>query len=304
MYRLAVLSLFFLLSCTASRRIIYYSVSTRPVYKIDPAPQKILLINIIDIPSKKYRDNKEELFISFVDSLMYWAADRIKILTGTPAEAIRGYTPTSGNTDSTVSAIITRRGATHAIVIYSFDIYFEQTHVDVTKDNSGTKNRTAYYDIVADIGFSFYSAHSLIKEMDVHQRHFHSSRSVISGVLAAGPNVVAKRNDAANIMLVTGQQYLRYFFPGEARRSRPLFTGKGFEAVGTAIVKNDYEAALTESLHIMNNPDKAKAAKGSYNCAVLFERKNQQEEALNYLRQSLSFYPLPEARLMLADLGE
>ena len=235
---------------------------------------------------------------------MNWAADRITFLTGTPAESIRGYTPTSGNTDSTVSAIIARRGATHAIVIHSFDIYFDQTHVEVTKDYSGTKNRTAYYDIVADIGFSFFSAHSLIKEMDVHQRHFHSSRSVVSGLLAAGTNVVAKRNDAANIMFATGQEYLRYFFPGEARRTRPLFTGKGFEMVDAAIMKDDYEAALTESLRFMNNPDKAKAAKGSYNCAVLFERKNQQKEALSYLRQSLSLYPLPEARSMLADLGE
>jgi tRNA splicing ligase len=194
--------------------------------------------------------------------------------------------------------------ASHAIVIRSFDVFFNQTHVDVVKNDQGNKNRTAYYDIVADIGYSFYSAGTLLKETDIHKSRFHSSRSVISGILAAGPNIVVKRDDAMRIMLENGHDYLNYFFPGEARRSRPLFTGKGFEAVNAAIIKADYEIALTESLRMINYPDKEKAAKACYNCAVLFERKNQPDETKAYLLQSLSLFSLWEARYMLNDLDQ
>jgi len=183
-------------------------------------------------------------------------------------------------------------------------VYFNQTNVEVTRDNNNKKDRTAYYDIVCDIQYSFYAKDSLIKEKKLGNRSFHSSRAVISGLLATGPNVVVQRKDAWNMVLDNGQLYLNYFFPGEARRSRSLFTGKGFETVQSAITKEDYEAALIESLRMIKDPNKEKAAKALYNCAVLFERKNQPEEALNYVQQSLAVYDLREARLLLNDLAQ
>ncbi|MBK6936729.1 MAG: tetratricopeptide repeat protein [Chitinophagaceae bacterium] len=127
---------------------------------------------------------------------------------------------------------------------------------------------------------------------------------MVSGLLAAGPNIVVQRNDAWKMIIDNAQLYLNYFFPGEVGRSRPLFTGKGFEAVSAAIAKDDYEAALTESLRMINDPKKEIAAKALYNCAVLFERKNQPEEALNYAKQSVDVYDLREARLLWNDLAQ
>jgi len=298
MFRLAALYILLLISCTAPNRIISYTARTVPVYKVDPPPQKILVLNVYDIAAKKYRDNKEELFISLSDELMNWASGKINEFSGIPSQVLKGYTKTAGNTDSTVYAIIKQQHATHAIVIDAFDISFIQTHVEVVKDYSGKKDRTAYYDIEADIGYSFYTEDSLFKKSAIHNSWYHSSRTVLSGLLAAGPNVVVQRDDARKIMLANGQQYLNYFFPGEVIRNRLLFTGKGFESVRAAINKNDYEAAMIESLRITNEPDKEKASKGFYNCAVLSERKNQIDEAKSYLRQSLSSFNLREARIM------
>lgn len=299
MYHLAICFLLLLVSCTAPKNIISYTSRTMPIYAVDPPPQKIILLNSYNVSAKKYRDNKEQLFLQLIDTMMYWAATRIQENAGIETELIRGYTPVTG--DSTIYRLIADHKATHAITVYNFDVSFNQTRVDVTKDNSGSKRREAYYDIVADIGYSFYAHDTLIKQRDLHQSRFHSSRSVASGLLAAGPNVVVQKDDAYRIVIESWQEYLHYFFPGEKNRSRPVFISKGFEAVGQALSRKDYEAALTESLRFIDDPDKTKAAKSCYNCAVFFERKNQPEEAKKYLRQSLSLATINEAKQMWYD---
>ena len=299
MHRLAIFFLLLLSSCTAPKNIISYTSRTIPIYSVDPPPKKIILLNNYDVASKKYRDNKEQLFLRLIDTMMYWAGKRINDNTGIETQVIRGYTLANG--DSTIYRLIADHKATHAISVSDFDVSFEQTRVDVTKDNSGSKSREAYYDIVADISYSLYAQGSLIRQRDLHQSRFHSSRSVASGLLAAGPNVVVQKDDAYRIAMEIWQQYLNYFFPGEKMRSRPVFINKGFEAVGQAISRQDYEAALTESLRFIGDPDKTKAAKACYNCAVFFDRKNQPEEAKKYLRQSLSFATLVEAKQMWYD---
>ena len=299
MHHLAICSLLLLVSCSAPKNIISYKSRTIPIYSVDPPPKKIILLNNYDVASKKYRDNKEQLFLRLIDTMMYWAGKRINDNTGIETQVIRGYTLANG--DSTIYRLIADHKATHAITVSDFDVSFEQTRVDVTKDNSGSKSREAYYDIVADISYSLYAQDSLIRRRDLHQSRFHSSRSVASGLLAAGPNVVVQKDDAYRIVMEIWQQYLNYFFPGEKMRSRPVFINKGFEAVGQSISRQDYEGALTESLRFIGDPDKTKAAKACYNCAVFFDRKNQPEEAKKYLRQSLSFATLVEAKQMWYD---
>ena len=299
MHHLAICFLLLLVSCTAPKNIISYKSRTIPIYSVDPPPKKIILLNNYDVASKKYRDNKEQLFLRLIDTMMYWAGKRINDNTGIETQVIRGYTLANG--DSTIYRLIADHKATHAITVSNFDVAFEQTKVDVTKDNSGSKSREAYYDIVADIGYSFYAHNSLIKQRDLHQSRFHSSRSVASGLLAAGPNIVVKKDDAYHIVMEIWQQYLNYFFPGEKMRSRPVFVNKGFEAVGKALSRQDYESALTESMRFIDDPDKIKAARSCYNCAVFFDRKNQPEEAKKYLRRSLSLASLVEAKQMWDD---
>lgn len=304
MYRLALLYMLFGVACTTPNRIIAFTAKTKPVYSIDPLPQKLLLLNTNDIVAKKYRDNKEELFISLTDNLMNWISQRVLEKEGIPAEVIKGYTSITGNTDSIIKTLLSKYNATHAIVLQSFDVYFEKTNVEVEKGSDGVKNRTASYDIVTDIGYSLYSTSALLKMMTVNRKKFHSSRAVVSGLLAAGPSVVLHREDARDMSIENAQQYLNNFFSGEAKRQRPVFTGKGFEAVNAAIAKFDYDGALTESLRFINDADKEKAAKACYNCAVFFEQKNQPEEAIKYLRQSLSLFNLQEARWMLTSIVE
>ena len=120
MYRFAPCIFLFFISCTAPTRLISYTSRTLPIYAVDPPPQKIVLLNIYNIAEKKYRDNKEELFLQLIDTMMHWAATRIHDNAAIQTEVIRGYTAIVGNKDSVLSAIITAHNATHAIAVKSF----------------------------------------------------------------------------------------------------------------------------------------------------------------------------------------
>jgi len=112
MHHLAICLLLLLASCTAPKNIINYTSRTIPIYAVDPPPQKIILLNNYDVASKKYRDNKKQLFFQLIDTMMYWAGKRIND-TGIETEVIRGYT--LANSDSTIYRLIADHKATHAI---------------------------------------------------------------------------------------------------------------------------------------------------------------------------------------------
>jgi hypothetical protein len=103
-----------------------------------------------------------------------------------------------------------KHNATYAMVLDSFNVDFEQTKVDVTKTSTGSKSREAFYDIVSNMGFSLYNKDSLIDHQQVSSERYHSSRNVVSGLLAAGPNVVIQRNDAWVVTERNLRNYLTY----------------------------------------------------------------------------------------------
>ncbi|MBS4064774.1 MAG: hypothetical protein KGZ74_09455 [Chitinophagaceae bacterium] len=294
------LLLFLLLSsCGTQQMMVNYPSGTTPLYSLEPAPQKILLLNHFNISAQKYRDNKEELFREMIDSLLQESAQRIQSTTGIPAVALKGVTY-SASAD-TVLQLLQQHGATHAIAVSDFVIEFVQTRVDVTKESNGSKSREAFYDIRAALGYNLYSTKGRLRTDDVVRQQFHSSRNVASGLLAAGPNVVVQRRDAYRILFENVHEYLNRFFPGQKTLYRPVFTGKGFEATAAALKRGDYEAALIESMKLIKATDAKTAAMAHYNCAVFFERKNQPAEAKKYLEASLQLAPLAQARNMMMD---
>lgn len=205
-----VIPFFLISSCTVTPPSTY-RVKTHPQFEISPKPERILLLNTYNLAIKKFRENKEELFTRFIDSILTTATSEIKARTGIETELIKGLTSITSSGDSSIYSIMKKHNATHAIVIDSFDVFFDQTHTDVTKTAAG-KDREAYYDIVSEIDFSFYDNQTLFKQLFMKKRRSHSSRSVVSGLLAAGPNIVSQRKDAWNITNDNVMDYLDLFF--------------------------------------------------------------------------------------------
>jgi hypothetical protein len=153
------------------------------------------------------RKNKKLLFGELADTLkqMLYAELDTKI----PAERIiiPELINSRGN-DSVYFDLIKKHSATKAIVIKNINAYFNQTGVEVTKDGDH-KDREASYDIVADVDYVLYDDTRKIKEFHTQVWEFFTNRNVVSGLLAAGPDIVGKQKHAFKITQKNAEQFVR-----------------------------------------------------------------------------------------------
>lgn len=301
-YLILITQVILLASCAASVRTIQTTIQTKPEHAVQP--ERIILVNTVEVQAAKYRDNKEELFGSLLKELIVQMGREIRnrsSVESIPLPELTKASPVKESRDTLIRSMMQDHVASDAIVITAFDVYFDQTNVDVTKNDDGSKNREAYYDIVSRINYVWYDGDGVLQDKRIETRRFHSSRSVLSGLLAAGPNVVKQSEDAFQIVLDNMHKYLNLFFPGKEARTRPLFVGKEFSQVNSAIDVGNYSYALEESQKYLTSPDGKIAARANYNCAVLLERLNRYDEVPLYLEESLRRYRLEEAVVMIRD---
>ena len=171
----------------------------------------ILVINAFDVAAEKYRKNKKELFLELTDSLK-----RI-LYESTPAPngkmiiipALFKDTTALGNI---IDSLMLQNSASRAIVIMRLDAFFNQTGVEVTKDNNG-KNRVASYDLCANIKYRLYHKGVKWSQSGITNCEFFTSRSVVSGLFAAGPDIVGKKKHVFKIVRENALEYLAKEMP-------------------------------------------------------------------------------------------
>lgn len=201
----ASIILIFLLSGTFN----FYSNagSSFPVIKSDSLPDNILIINSFDAMSMKARDKKKELFRELTDSLKSYlqreTEDREKVKAIIMPEL---FIETEGS-DSIIFSMMLQNNSSGAIVIKKVNVFFDQTGVEVTKEEDG-KKRVASYDICADITYKAYGRAPVPKTSDIHICEFFTNRNVASGLLAAGPDVVGKKKHTFPIVQQNAGIYL------------------------------------------------------------------------------------------------
>jgi hypothetical protein len=286
-------------------RVTDVSVNTYnpPVEAKDGSKDFVLLVNGFDPREKKYRENKQELFGNLVrnmlgemrEEIMFRSAIDSKILPDTTFFAQNDLT-----LDSTLFALLENHNATHAIIVHAIDVFFTQTGVEVTRTESG-KEREAFYDISADVFYSWYKKGGNTQKERIQINRFHSSRNVASGFLAAGPNIVKNESDAAELLRENYAQFLDKFFFHKIPVSRKIFI-EDFPGVRKFINTNNFDAAFRESFTYVTDKNLAKAAKANYNCAVLTAKKNQFSQSKSFLERSLALHRLDEAVEMMKDV--
>ena len=174
--------------------------------KSDSFPKSFLIINSFDAMSMKARKNKKELFREFADSLKQYLY--INLLVRNDAEIIVIPEMLADAGDSTISLLMAKHNATRAIVIKKVNAFFNQTDVEVVKEKDG-KKRTASYDICAVVNYVYYSKTIKQKESETLQCEFFTTRNVMSGFLATGPDIVGKSKHVHKIIKKNAEQYLR-----------------------------------------------------------------------------------------------
>lgn len=290
-----------LLTACATNQAITYTVPTEPDQPLQPLPQKVLVLNTYD-PTPISNNNKRALLLSLTDTVVAQMARQISRTANLPAEPLYGLTPVFTSADqSSIISLMQKHKASHAIVVKEVDAFFDQTNVEVTKTESG-KNREAFYDISCNIRYELYNQQGKLESQPVQVRRFHSSRQVISGLLAAGPSMAKNKDHFYALAAENKDRFLRKYFPSAITRRRSLYTTQVFRTVGAAISRNDYTDALQKSLQLTESAPRDVRAKAFYNCAVLSERLNKMADAERYLQRALQLKPLPDAVAMERDL--
>jgi len=111
------------------------------------------------------------------------------------------------DSDSILQSLMIQNNASKAIVIKKLDAFFNQTEVEVTKEADG-KNRTAYFDICANITYCLYNMGIRGKDTEITSCEFFTKRNVVSGFFSAGPDIVGKKKDAFKIVRKNALSYL------------------------------------------------------------------------------------------------
>jgi hypothetical protein len=278
--------------------MIQTSIPTYPSHPLVPEPDRMVIANAYDVSANSFRDNKEKQFIILTGHMMRHAAMQIEKRSNIKVDVVEG--PVHPAHPDSVRVLMAKHSATHAILITSFNAFFDQTHVNVTKTENG-KDKEAFYDIVVDVGYIMQDLDNNISKTPVSMRKFHSSRNVVSGLLAFGPNIVSNTDDVVDGVHANVDSYLKEYFPGSEPRSRPLFVTQEFRDVGTAIKAGNYEVALNLSQQLTESPNNEIAVRALYNCAVLSEYYSRHLAAKSFLEEALMKQDLIEASNMLSD---
>jgi tetratricopeptide (TPR) repeat protein len=287
-------------SCYAPS-VIQNTIVTYPPHQMVPGPGKLFVANGYDVKAHSYRNNKDVQFVGLIEETMNTLADALSREFASPVSAEPGLSIVSVKADSCWQALFNKHEATHGVTITHFDAYFDQTDIEVTETESG-KERKAFYDIVVDIGYSLRGLDDERFDTIISVRKPHSSRNVVSGLLAAGPSIVENQDDALEGVHANVELYMRCFFPGSDVRKRFLYVTKEFENVGDAFNSMDYSDALAVCEKLADSSDAKIAAKANYNCAVLLERMGDYEKVKPYLQESLRLQPgFVDAQVMLQD---
>jgi hypothetical protein len=276
-----------------------------PREKKGGAADHILLLNVFDVKAEKHRENKEKLFSDLIDGMLTEMKSEIEFRNSTPATVVRGPVilpndPVSQ--DSMVRVLMGRHNATHAISINYFNVFFDQTDVEVTYSDSG-KEKEASYNIESEIVYSWYAQNESPRREKIKHNRYHSSRHVLSGLLAAGPNIVNNRREATALVRENFSRFLDVYFFRKIPVTRKLFVTE-FPEVRKAMATGKADEAFTESAKFVHDGNVIKAAKANYNCAVLALGRNEFTQSRAFLDKSLSLHRLDEAVKMMNEVWE
>lgn len=183
-------------------------------YKRDSLPNGILIINAFDAMSLHNRKNKKELFRELADSLKQYLYNEILYRNLGEAIIFPELLKEISAGDSSIFSIMSQKAVITSIVIRNLDVFFEQTGVEVTKEEGG-KKRVVSYDICSVINYDTYRDTIKVKSSETKFCEFFTKRNVISGLFAGGPDVVGKSKYTFEIVNKNAARFLLYDFPGK-----------------------------------------------------------------------------------------
>ena len=177
-----------------------------------------------------------------------------------------------------VTAACLEHNANYFLSLDAYNLYFDQ-EVEVIKQEDGTKDRTAYYDLVVESYIAMYDKDGeLLHQFHDERRIEHDKRSVISGFLAVGPSIGKADKNAVLISMELGRGFIQKFYPRAYFEQRQFYHTKVFKSAYKAYQMEDWDTVEAELLKLTESSKTEVAGKAAHNLTVLYENINRQDD--------------------------
>lgn len=230
-------------------------------------------------------DNKVEVFKLGHDAYIKGISagfDSSRYFYVTLSDTIMGHAaPTEPEDD--LSAVLAEQlcnnnNKNYLLTLDAYNLYFEQ-EVDVVKLEDGTKERTAYYDLVVETYIGMYNRHGKVLDRFRDElRIEHDKRSVISGLLAVGPSMGKADKNAILISDELGRKFIQKLYPVSVIEQREFYHTREFSKAYKAYQMGHWADAENQLLQLTKSEDSKIAGRAAYNMAVLCENLNRLDE--------------------------
>ena len=259
--------------------------------RFEKTPARVVFVNSFNAADLGVRERKENVLQKASAMTLTAAAELFKSLDGLTVVAVEeGIFNENNNADtaSLIRQLSKKHTADYVISLDDFSGAFEQDHVEVTRETDGSKTKTAHYNIRSTTTFKLFNADG--KSLHVFAGEAimpHSSRSVVSGLLAAGPALPSNVNDLKAVSKLAVAQAFKTYFPVKATVQRALFFDGPLKTSNVALMKGDYETAKQELRKLIDNADPKLASHAAYNLAVAYESTGEMTAAKDFAAISL-----------------
>jgi len=173
--------------------LLFCSVISDPVgaQSADTLPQ-VLVVNGYDPSSTSFRKNKKELLSDVADSLRYYLKEMIERENAGKVSLAEHRVVPLGDSTGWLDNLLQQKQTDFVIVILNVEAEFVKTDVEVERQDDGSKKRTARYDLCSTINYLLAGKKDTYSERKEIVCEFFTERTVMSGLLAAGPDLVGK----------------------------------------------------------------------------------------------------------------
>jgi|GEM_PF-2411472 len=184
---------------------------------------------------------------------------------------------------ATVRALCRRWNVPSLLALEGFEASMRQDQVVKEKSSDGSTSKTAAYSVVVRTQWTLYDAQGqVLNHSGTEAARPYQQRTVMSGLLAAGPALAAAGDAVQELAQQAGTQYARRYTPTQLTLERDYYTSRGLEAATAALEQRDWPAALAPLQKLAATSDTKLASRAAYNLSVVYEALDNLEEALRW----------------------
>lgn len=175
----------------------------------------------------------------------------------------------------------------YVLTLDNFDLFFDK-EIEVTENDDGSKNKTAYYDLVLNTFITIYDVDGQsIEKIQDEIRILHKERMVLSGLFTIGPSMGKTDKNTRLISDELGRDFILKLYPLSISEMRKFYATKEFSNAFKAYNMQKWTTVEEELIKLTKSSDSKVEGRAAYNLSILYENLNRTSEMEFWHRKAL-----------------